>query len=868
MRFIMADYFQRRVPAGESIKPWLILGPLYEDLSEQVIGLSLFERIGATVGQTTMNDVAAEARGILRGTHREGDPAVFRGQSARWNLVRRPDHYLSWGTYNISNHLGAAFLTTTLTPDEAGLRRWTFRNLMSERALVAVNGEVVWDSGSIPLERIAGLTEYSFSAALQPGENVVTVALFRLARMAQVGCFLALDTDAQARVELGLPLDTRTRIEESVRSVRLERDIFYPDHTIGFTLGVGPGAYTVKAELIAPDGDKLIEINDVKTGSVVLREATTNGHGPLSLGNGSDVPDGAYQIRCQWQEADGETITATSYDIRVVTPVAPMPGYEHMAERKRIALDYYTRETGGDRPIWSPVAAYALGRYDEVDENLIRKVCEFIAARKDCADFAIQGLLRLMFWERQQQRLSPQINALMKDTVLGFKYWIDEPGDTVMYMGSENHRLLFHVAEWMAGTLFPTEEFTNSGQRGLFHALKGQYYISEWLRQRGRFGFNEWHSNSYYPICIAPLLNVYDFSAYENDKQLTIGTMAGAVLDYMFFNLAADSYQGVFGTTHGRSYGVNIKYPDFEGTSATSWVMFGLGALTGGGGMSPVSIATSSYQLPKILADIATDRTAVIESRVRQGLLKRPEQHAHFVVYRTPDYMLCGLQDYHKGEPDAAVMVGQVTLGRKTVIFWSCPRTSSEGSGLRPDYWSGHTTLPRVIQHKNVMALTWRLQNFAWMSHCFFEQARFDEVRFVGNWAFARVDKGYVGIYSQHGLTVGEEGQYAGRELQCHAPENTWLVECGREADWGSFDAFVNALSSAQIDTHDGVIHYESPSVGHFVTGWDETPMVNGEPIQLRGYPLVESDWAYSAFGSGEMTIRWGDQIHELWFNQ
>jgi len=25
----------------------------------------------------------------------------------------------------------------------------------------------------------------------------------------------------------------------------------------------------------------------------------------------------------------------------------------------------------------------------------------------------------------------------MKDTVLGFKYWIDEPGDTVMYMGSE-----------------------------------------------------------------------------------------------------------------------------------------------------------------------------------------------------------------------------------------------------------------------------------------------------------------------------------------------------------------------------------------------------------------------------------------------
>ena len=93
----------------------------------------------------------------------------------------------------------------------------------------------------------------------------------------------------------------------------------------------------------------------------------------------------------------------------------------------------------------------------EVDEGIIRETCEFIAARKDCADFVIQGILRLMYWEREQRRLSPEINAMMKDTVLGFKYWVDEPGDTVMYMGSENHRLLFHVAEWMAGQLFPTE---------------------------------------------------------------------------------------------------------------------------------------------------------------------------------------------------------------------------------------------------------------------------------------------------------------------------------------------------------------------------------------------------------------------------
>jgi hypothetical protein len=226
------------------------------------------------------------------------------------------------------------------------------------------------------------------------------------------------------------------------------------------------------------------------------------------------------------------------------------------------------------------------------------------------------------------------------------------------------------------------------------------------------------------------------------------------------------------------------------------------------------------------------------------------------------------LQDHRKGEYEPSTHVAQVTLGHGAVIFWSCPQTIGEGSGLRPDYWSGHTTLPRVVQHRNVLALTWRLSEFAWMTHCFFERARFDEARFVGNWAFARVGDGYAGIWSQHGFVVGDGGQYAGRELLCHAPENTWLVECGRAADWGSFDAFVTALTRAEIVARDGVVTYPSPSIGRFVTGWEVQPTVDGQPIALRGYPLVESPWARSAFGSGELAITYGDERYEIWFNQ
>ena len=92
--------------------------------------------------------------------------------------------------------------------------------------------------------------------------------------------------------------------------------------------------------------------------------------------------------------------------------------------------------------------------------------------------------------------------------------------------------------------------------------------------------------------------------------------------------------------------------------------------------------------------------------------------------------------------------------------------------------------------------------------------------------------------------------------------------ECGREADFGSFDAFVAALTKATPHSGGGVITYPSPSIGTFVTGWDVTPTVEGEPIALRGYPLVESPWARSVYGSGEMAITYGDERYELWLNQ
>ncbi len=850
----------RKVEAGDTLKPWIMLGPFNLDFSDKVVGLSCFETKGTDVGRTAMEQVVDQAMRILLSAPSEGLSARFLDDEKRWTLVRGPEKYLSWGTYNIKNHLGAAFLSTLITPDRPGRRQWRFTAGLSLRAIVCVNGVVAFDSNDVSENFGYGGYQHEFQAALQAGENVVSVGLFRLARMAQVGMRLEVaDGSVTVRVPLapGMAPDARAKIEQELAGLRLERDVFYPEHTVGVELTHAPeSGFSLQVELLANNGQ-------------VLRTANPTTAGEVGLAKGSELADGVYHLRFSWLDPHGQPVTTTAFEnLHKVTPLVAPQGCDQVDKRRRMVLDHYADNIDGGRDqVWTQVARYALGQFERVDESVIRSTCEFIAARNDCADFVIQAILRLMFWEREHRHLSPEINALMKDTVLQFKYWVDEPGDTVMYMGSENHRLLFHVAEWMAGLLFPIQEFTNSRQNGLFHCQKAFVYITEWLRQRGRFGFDEWHSNSYFPICVAPLLNVYDFATIEGQYKLR--QMVSAILDEMFFFLAADSYQGIWGTTHGRSYGIYVKYPDFEGTAALAWLLFGNGSLTKGtSGMAPVCLATSAYNVPKVIFDMATDTSAVVKAKERHGILRSTARHADFVVYRTPDYMLSGLQDHRKGEFESSTHVAQVTLGNKANLFWSCPHTCGEGSGLRPDYWSGNSVMPRVIQHKNVMSLTFRLNASTWMSHCWFPRALFDEVRFVGNWVFVRVKRGYVGIYSQNGMTLGDYGQYAGRELQCWADENTWLVECGREADWTSFDAFVNALSAARVAAQDGTVTFDSPSIGRLVTGWDVTPTVAGKPIELSRYPLVDSAWAHSDFGSGEILLKYGDEIYELWFNQ
>jgi hypothetical protein len=209
----------------------------------------------------------------------------------------------------------------------------------------------------------------------------------------------------------------------------------------------------------------------------------------------------------------------------------------------------------------------------------------------------------------------------MKNTVLNFKYWFDEPGKDTMIKTTENHQILFHAAELLAGNLYPDEIFTNSGMTGREHAEHAKHWANSWFKFRGRFGLTEFHSNIYYNETMPALINLADFSQDEE-----ISTKAAMMLDLMAFDLANNYFKGSYATAHGRTAdGLEVglgqdKLPGRENTHETAWLMLGLSDHRDSSHFTAAFLATSDYFPPAILEGIASDAFLLNEHKERSSL--------------------------------------------------------------------------------------------------------------------------------------------------------------------------------------------------------------------------------------------------------
>jgi hypothetical protein len=284
------------------------------------------------------------------------------------------------------------------------------------------------------------------------------------------------------------------------------------------------------------------------------------------------------------------------------------------ADRQAEYLGFCDQNNGpGISSTYGQVCRVAMGH--EVDLDSIQGACDKLDARQDTADFSAAALVRMLYLDDETGALDGATRGLIEETLLNFKYWIDEPGVDGMCYWTENHQALFHSSELLVGQLFPDTIFSNSGMTGAEHAAHAAPLVERWLDLRGRFGFSEWHSNVYFNEDIPALVNLADYA-----QDPVIRAKAAAVLDIVAFDLLNNMYSGIFATVHGRTY--ESKFIDGlkESTDEAAWIMLGLGEYSSTGDFSGSFLASSPrYFTPALLEDIGADCADVHEHRQRDS---------------------------------------------------------------------------------------------------------------------------------------------------------------------------------------------------------------------------------------------------------
>lgn len=275
-------------------------------------------------------------------------------------------------------------------------------------------------------------------------------------------------------------------------------------------------------------------------------------------------------------------------------------------------------------------------------EDPLRDAIAYVDSREDCCDFAVGGLLRILYLYDDSPNLPPDLIADIEACLLRFKYWWDEPlGDNDRCYHTENHQIIFHTDELLAGQRFRGRVFSNSGQTGSYHVDHALHFIRRWLDFRERWGYSEWLSNCYFEEDLQALANLYDFA-----EDPEICQRAKAQIDVILFEMALHTYRGVFGSTHGRSYASLLKGGRHEGSASTAKLMFGMGIFNHVS-QGTVSLATSTYRCPPLIVKIAADLDEPLLARERHSL-NIEDAPAWGLSYADPEdgHLYWSIQDY------------------------------------------------------------------------------------------------------------------------------------------------------------------------------------------------------------------------------
>ena len=436
--------------------------------------------------------------------------------------------------------------------------------------------------------------------------------------------------------------------------------------------------------------------------------------------------------------------------------------------------------------------------------RILAPVLTTIEERWDCCDFSILPLLRL--WRDARDTLPPALAARMRAAFLGWRYWLDEPGDDVMWFWSENHVLCFHVAQLVAGRLFPDEVFPNSGKTGTQHAAQAAARLVRWFDAIDAHGLCEWNSAAYYPIDLLALFTLHDMAP-------DLAPRARRTMDRLFVMAALHCSGGVPAGSQGRCYEKELLAGPLTELGSVMALALG-GRFVPGHDRAAALFCLSDYAPPDLaaLADPAPGRA--LSARYAQGA----GDAGRLTLWKAAHGQLSTVTDLKTGQRGYQAQVVDVQLASHPMarLWINHPGELKPWGERRPSLLAGSHVMPRVAQEGAVALLVWDLER-DWtdipMTQVFADPAAFGPPDRAGAWMLFA---GTVGVWCSRPLAAVDRGLYRGALWRAEGVRTGWAVALRHPGE--SPDAFAARLTAARMDFDPSALRLEAQGLGPHIS--------------------------------------------------
>lgn len=558
------------------------------------------------------------------------------------------------------------------------------------------------------------------------------------------------------------------------------------------------------------------------------------GERTASLGPCENLPIGYLQFVAKTTVEDMEIRYKLAFE-NFPLSLVPKPK-KTMDERKMQAFSFLASH--GERNGNRAVAILHAGGPQQEFEHLLKRQITFINKRSDCSDFYLSYFPHILNTFPDHPYVTVELKEAMKACLLNFRYWHDEPGDDAMWFYSENHALMFHICQLLAGEMYPDEIFTNSGMSGKEMQEKAIKLLRQWFDTFFSIGFTEWNSPPYLPIDALGFSSLYAQTSNSEMKML-----AKKAMDYIYYILAVYSLDGIFSTTAGRTYPKELFGNNSNCPSFIHWIGYGIGN-TSHAGKGVTALCFSDYQAPEEYRQFSqVPEGKALISQSTHGY----QGHADVYACKTAYSLLSSANNFRVGERGFQENPIHLLFSATEQIWVNHPGEHALFGHARPSYWAGNGTLPRVNQVENFAAISFCLSpsHPVDFTHIYLPTMEFAEFQQRDSWLFVRAHNGgYGAIYCSSPLKMVTFGPNKEREFIAEGRSALYLLRVGSPASFGSFQDFIAAIEQAPLkaDSHSFVL--EDPNLGTLEGGYGQSLHVNGTGIHYSGFdPVGQNRW-------------------------